>query len=121
MKRYLKKYTSLKLYIAFLRRQPKHMQHVYAFIFAGSVTALIASIILYVDYGFWHERYVRKDEIIIASSTEIISKPTPIPESPIEMLSRFIGEAKVQFDSISSGGQELLKGKEIYSNTEVSQ
>lgn len=116
MKRYLKKYTSLKLYLAFLRRQPTHMQHVYAIIFAGSITLLIASIILYVDYGFWHERYVRKDDIVIASSTETIARPTPIPESPLEMFSRFMDEAKVQFNAIGTGGQELLKGKETYVN-----
>ena len=58
----MKKYGSIKHYIAFLRRQPAHMQHIYAVIFAGSITALLAAIILYVDYGFWHERYVRNEE-----------------------------------------------------------
>ena len=115
MKRYLKKYTSLKLYIEFLRRQPSHMKQIYSAIIAGGITALIASVILYVDYGFWHERYVR-DEINIASSTESITTLPQAPESPLHMFSRFIDEAKIQLGNINSSRQELLKGKEVYIN-----
>ena len=103
----MKKYLGLKHYIAFLRRQPRHMQHVYGFIFAGSVTAIIAGFILYTDYGFWHERYVRQEEI--ATSTNVVA-----PEPPSEMLSRFWDDARAQFKNIGTGGASLLQGKESY-------
>jgi hypothetical protein len=111
MKKILKRYTSLKNYIAFLKRQPQQMQHVYAFIFAGSITIAIAAVILYVDYGFWHEQYSSKTEsdVEIATTTEM-------PESPIKMLSRFLGEAKTQLNNINASGSDLLQGKETYTN-----
>ena len=51
MKRHLKRYTSLTHYIEFLKKQSRHAQHVYGVIFAGTITALVASVILYEDYG----------------------------------------------------------------------
>jgi hypothetical protein len=112
MKRYLKKYTSLTHYIEFLRKQPEHMQHVYAVVFAGSITMLIACVILYVDYGFWHEKYIRDrddtNNLTVATPTE--------PESPSTMFSRFFGEAKDRFQSIDTSGSDFLKGKETYTN-----
>lgn len=104
----IKKYTSLKNYIAFLRRQPLHMQHVYAFIFAGTITVLIASVILYADYGFWHEKYSDK-AIAVSTSTTTVA-----PESPMDMLSRFFDEAKTQLHNINTSGSKLLEGKETY-------
>ena len=44
----------------------------YGFIFAGSITALIAGFILYTDYGFWHERYQRSDDLTLSATTTII-------------------------------------------------
>ncbi|MFA5132077.1 MAG: hypothetical protein WC444_01975 [Candidatus Paceibacterota bacterium] len=110
MKRHLKRYTSLAYYIDFLRRQPKHMQHVYAFIFSGSITVLIAGIILYTDYGFWHDRYVRDDSALVVQST---STPSNM-ESPGEALSSFWNEAYDQFHSIGKSSGSLLEGKETY-------
>lgn len=108
MKRILKRYTSFKNYIDFLRRQPRHAQHIYAFIFAGSITAIIASIILYVDYGFWRERYSSKPmDTTVATSTVLV-------ESPSEVLSRFIIEAREQFNAIRESGESFLEGKEVY-------
>ena len=114
MKRHLKRYTSLTHYIEFLRRQPSHMQHIYAAIFAGSITALIAFVILYVDYGFWHERYKREDLTVIATTT-VVGAPVTTPEAPGEMLSRFFGEATDRIKSIDVSGIEMLRGKETYS------
>lgn len=85
------------------------MQHIYALTIAGGITLLIAFAILYIDYGFWHERYIQEDIIEakkVAESQE--------PESPSEMLSRFFGEAKTQLGTINTSRQELLEGKEIY-------
>jgi hypothetical protein len=113
MKRYLKKYTSLKNYIEFLRRQPEHMQHIYAVVFAGSITALIAFVILYVDYGFWHERYVR-DDLMVVQASSTVAVPAPTPESPGEMFSRFFGEARDRLKEIKIPNKDMLQGKETY-------
>lgn len=109
----MKRYLGIKHYIAFLRRQPKHMQHLYAIAFAGSITAIIAGIILYTDYGFWHERYQREDLIVSVSITTVA-------KSPGEVFLQFWNEAKIQFGSIGSAGSDLLKGKETYTSTDVS-
>lgn len=112
MKRYIKKYINPHHWLAFLRRQPKHMQHVYSAAIAGSITVMIAAVILYVDYGFWHERYIREDLTVVDS--ELNSPSSVVPESPTEMFSRFFDEAKVQLKDINTSRQELLKGKETY-------
>lgn len=114
MKRHIKKYISPHHWLLFLRRQSTHMQHVYSAVIAGIITTTIAGIILYVDYGFWHEKYVSEDLIVNTTATAT-------PESPSEMLSRFMSEAKVQLNNINTSRQELLKGEEIYVNTEVNQ
>lgn len=107
MKRTLKKYFSPHHWLAFLRRQSAHMQHVYALTIAGVVTLLIASAILYIDYGFWHERYI-SEEVIIAN------KSNEEPESPKDMMVRFFTEAKSQIDTINTSRKEMLNGKEVY-------
>lgn len=104
----MKKYVSLKHYIAFLRRQPKHMQHVYAVTFSGTVTLFLAAIILYVDYGFWHEKYQRTEEVK-TQDKEFVT------ESPVQMLGNFFEEASERFKSIEKSGGSFLEGKEIYS------
>lgn len=105
---------TLSGYIHFLRRQPKHLQHVHAFVFSGIITVIIAGVILYTDYGFWHERYQRSDDIEVVDT--LISSPveTIQPASPGEMWSRFWTEAKVQFSGVGSIGTSLLEGKETY-------
>ncbi len=92
------------------------MQHVYSAVIAGSITAMIAGVILYTDYGFWHERYISDDLVVVSTSTEAVE-----PESPTEMLSRFFDEARVQLKSINESKQDLLKGKETYVNTGADQ
>ncbi len=103
----MKRFFKLKHYLAFLRRQPTHIQHLYAFIFAGTITSLLAGFILYTDYGFWHERYVSTEEV--ATTTEVIS-----PESPTEMLSNLFNDARTQFKSIGKDGTTLLEGKDSF-------
>ena len=114
MKKHLKRYTSFKNYIDFLRRQPRHMQHVYAFVFSGAVTSLIAAIILYTDYGFWHEKYSSD-----ALKKEVASTTQVMPESPVEMLSKFFDEAKVQLRGINVSSSSLFEGKETYSKETI--
>ena len=113
MKRYIKKYIDPKHWLMFLRRQSSHMQQIYSAVIAGIITLAIAGVILYVDYGFWHERYVKEDLVVVNASTSQVE-----PESPGEMLSRFFDEARTQLDTINKSRQELLKGKEVYVNTE---
>lgn len=108
MKKVLKNSLSLKHWIAYLRRQPRHMQHVYAFIFSGTITAIIAGIILYADYGFWHDRYSTNEDVLLVEAS------TRNAESPLQMLSRFFDEAKVQLNNLNTSGGELLQGKETY-------
>lgn len=110
----MKKYGSIKHYIAFLRRQPAHMQHIYAVIFAGSITALLAAFILYVDYGFWHEKYVRSEESSIGEA------PQP-SQSPFQMMSIFFKTARNQLDTLGTSGADLLVGKEVYIRSNVEQ
>lgn len=126
MKRILKKYEkylSIRHYISVLRRQPAHMQHVYAIIFAGSITALIAGIILYADYGFWHEKYSRSEVLEIQEETDT-TDPMVTVESPAKMIGGFFREASLKLKSIDVSVPEgLLEGSDSYSRdkeTEVS-
>lgn len=100
-----KKFT-LEYYLRYMRRQSKHVQNIHAFVFAGTLTSIVAAFILYTDYGFWHETYV-SDDLVAEQKTEI--------ESPGESLSNFLTEAKTRFSSIQFSG--LLEGKESYVNT----
>mgnify|MGYP003393941915 FL=1 len=88
------------------------MQHIYALSFAGVITAIIAAIILYTDYGFWHQRYIREE-----ATTDIAVAET-VAESPGKVLSRFWNEARTQFSNISSVSSGLLEGKESYQSTD---
>lgn len=83
------------------------MQHLYAVIFSAVVTLLLGALILYVDYGFWRERYYRTDEVS-TTQKEIVS------ESPFEMMSDFFKEARVRFNDVEASGQDFLEGKEVF-------
>ena len=98
---------SLKGYIKYLRKQNKHIQRVHAVLFAGIITAFIAFFILYTDYGFWHERYNRQDDVVATTTPDV-------PESPSEAISHFFSEARFRFSSIGSSTASLLEGKDIY-------
>lgn len=114
MKHLLKKYEkflSIHHYITFLRRQPEHMQHVYAAIFAGSITMIIAAFILYVDYGFWHETYSRQEVIEVKDTTE----PMVTVQSPGDMMGGFFKEARDRVQTINiSSPSNVLKGTDSY-------
>jgi hypothetical protein len=114
MKRRLKKYTSLTHYIEFLRRQPEHMQHIYAVIFAGSITLMLAFVILYVDYGFWHETYVRGEVETISLENSQPNKPEANVQSPKDMLGDFFKEAAEKLERISISSTTLPTGKDTY-------
>lgn len=111
MKRFVKKYLSTHHYLAVLRRQPSHMQHVYAAFFAGAVTVLIAAIILYFDYGFWHERYSRTE---LVETNAVVEDSMVTVQSPTEMLGGFFKEASQRLQSIKTGSSSLLEGKDVY-------
>jgi hypothetical protein len=118
MKRFLKKYDyflSIKHYIAFLRRQPKHMQHVYAVFFAGAITAIAASGILYYDYGFWRDTYHRGEtnDLVVVEKKNVDTQDV-ITQSPGQMMGDFLKEAGDRFRSIHVNSKDILQGKEEY-------
>ncbi len=91
------------------------MQHVYAATFAGSVTLLIAVAILYFDYGLWHEKYRRTDDVVTTSKQEQVQDDSLITvQSPGEMIGTFIKEATVKIKAIDTSGANVLKGKDVY-------
>lgn len=108
--KFYKKYFSLKHWLAFLRRQPNHMQHMYALLFSGVVTAILGAAILYFDYGFWHERYSRSE--VMVTNTEVKAAPEVTTISPGEMLGSFFKEATIRVQAIKE--TTILEGKEIY-------
>lgn len=101
------KQFSIKRYIRYVKHQNKHIQHIHGFIFAGLVTALIAFVILYTDYGFWHETYIAEDSNLIAD-------PAYLSESPTQSWGHFWSDAKEQFGRIGSSSVNLLEGKDTY-------
>lgn len=117
MKRFLKKYErmlSIHHYIAVLRRQPVHVQHVYAALFAGLITVILASYILYVDYGFWHEKYSRNEEalLVVEAAPEKVSSESVL--SPGEMIQGFFKEASDKFKAVGTSESAFLEGKDTY-------
>ena len=86
------------------------MQHVYAAVFSGSVTILLAAVILYVDYGFWRERYDSREPL----TTEELEEKDIVTKSPVDMLSGFFSEAKHRFNNPEVDGPSFLEGKEVY-------
>lgn len=80
----------------------------HAFAFAGIITALIAGVILYTDYGFWHETY-RSDELLVEMEERAAE------QSESRSFSSFLTEAKARFNDIGSAGAEFFEGTESYS------
>lgn len=105
----------MKNYIKYMRRQGKHIQRMHAFIFAGTITFSIAAVVLYYDYGFWHDRYSRNEGSLTVTST------TTMHETPSEALSRFFGEAKNQFTTIKKPSVSIFEGKETYSKSSTTE
>ncbi len=113
-----KKYLNLKYWLDFLRRQPNHLQHMYAVIFAGTITAMIAMGILYFDYGFWREKYSRTDTIATTTIKNLPEEEETI--SPGEMFGNVFKEATVRVQEIKNQKIDLLEGKEVYVNESTS-
>jgi ABC-type lipoprotein release transport system permease subunit len=116
MKRFLKKYErmlSLHHYVAVLKRQPAHMQHVYAALFAGTITFVLAVGVLYFDYGFWSETYSRHEsssgDMTITSPQEEITT-----QSPKDMMNDFFKEASKKLQAINVDKKEFFNSKETY-------
>lgn len=80
----------------------------HAAFFAGSITVILASLILYYDYGFWHEQYSRGDFGDTSASSTVIT------ETPMESFGRFLGEAKARLGGIKDGAGAFLESKEVY-------
>jgi ABC-type lipoprotein release transport system permease subunit len=96
---------SFKAYIRYLRKQKAHVQHVHAIVFAGTITLALAVTILYVQYGYWHGSYERKE--VVETSEE-----TVLTETPKETLVRLFAEGKTRFnDAVST--LSPLEGGEV--------
>jgi hypothetical protein len=107
MKMRIRNFT-LKHYIRFMRRQNKHIQHVHAIAFAGIITALISGVLLYTEYGFWHETYVAEDALVVVD-------PNAPVVSPSESFKRFFEQARDNFRNMGTSTSGLLEGKETFS------
>lgn len=86
------------------------MQHVYALLFSGVITTIIAIIILYSNYGFWRDTYIRSDTGVATGNgdTNIIT------ESPKDVIGSFLEEASVRLRAISADKKEFFEGTEVY-------
>lgn len=96
---------SYRAYVRYLRRQRFEVQRMHAFIFAGTITGIIAVCILYYDYGFWHDVYVQPAEPVIEE------------QSSGDSLDSFIGEIHRRWTVLGKEGKMLLEGKEVIHNT----
>ena len=119
MKKILRKYElylSPKHWLIVLRRQPSHMKHVYAALGAGLITAGLAALILYVDYGYWHEKYSRGE----GDGTEPVAEEMVNVVSPGKMIGAFFQEASKKVKEIDLTVPEgILEGKDNYTKEEV--
>ena len=104
---------SYKGYVRYLRKQSIHIQQLHAVVFASIITGMTAFLILYYDYGFFHDVYVQKDDTITSDLVEQAPSPT-------DTFSGFISEAKTRFGAIGVSGADLLYGKDVYINNSTS-
>ena len=88
------------------------MRHVYAGLFSGAITLLLAAIILYFDYGFWHERYSRQEAIATENLTTNEDQITV--QSPTEMMGSFFQEASEKFHAITDATSSIFGGEDTY-------
>jgi ABC-type lipoprotein release transport system permease subunit len=108
----LKTYFSIRHWVSHARRQSRHVQHIYAFVFAGGITALLGVAILYFDYGFWQEK--KEAQLDTVKNVDVSSELS----SPGEMLTNFFYEAKEKWDGIKASSKTLLESTETYSKTD---
>ncbi len=117
MKRSLKKYEkylSVHHYLSVMRRQPAHMRHVYAAVISGTITMFIAAIILYFDYGFWHEKYLRAEAVETIDEMKDTGTSSVTVQSPSEMVGAFFREASEKIKVINLDRPSFLDGKDVY-------
>lgn len=69
---------------------------------------MLSAYILYTEYGFWHEQYVR-EETTLLNDTPVLN----FPESPATTFSRLLGDAKGQLKGMKID-TSFLEGKEVY-------
>lgn len=105
--KFILKHFTLRYYLRHVRKQNKHIQHVHAIAFAGIITALIAGVILYAEYGFWHETYVAEDALVVTNTNTL-------DESSGYSWGSFFAEAKERFGNIGTTSASFLEGKETY-------
>ena len=72
---------------------------------------MVAGYILYTDYGFWHERYIREESSLTTKDISMLSESAPA--SPLRTFGRFLGEAKEQLQTMKVD-TSFLEGKEVY-------
>lgn len=101
--KFVLKHFTFRYYIKYMRKQSKHVQHLHAIFFAGLITAAIAFVLMYTEYGFWHETY-RADNLDTSSEEQEESMS----------FSSFLQEAANRFHSIGSSSSTFLEGKETY-------
>lgn len=107
----MKRFISPRHYIAVLRRQSSHVQHGAALVFASLITALLAVLILHVNYGFWNDAYSQGDESVKTSVEEEMVTTV----SPKEMVSGFFDEAGKRLTAIRESKNSLFQGTASYS------
>lgn len=107
---------SLRSYIRHVRKQGEHIQRFHAVIFAGTITFLLAALILYAQYGFWHTVYDSR-EVVVREEEPVAFG------SPLETFSRLFTEGKVRFKEAVRATSPLTGEGETFdrSSAEVSQ
>ena len=96
-----------------MRRQSLHLQHIYAVIFAGSITLLIGAAILYFDYGFWRDRYSRTESFETQEEGGL-NTAVVVTKSPGDMFSDFMKEVSEKLEQVSTTSKDMLDGKDSY-------
>jgi hypothetical protein len=110
-----KKYFRTEHYITHLKKQPEHIQNVYAVLFASVITLFLGALILYFDYGFWRDTYSRTEVIQEEKKSVDTGDPMVTISSPGSMIQDFFSEAKEKIQNINlEKPSSLLEAKESY-------
>lgn len=84
----------------------------HAFVFAATITGLVAACLLYYDYGFWHDVYIQTDTQEVMTQEEVLA-------SPSESLVDFWGEVRARFSAIGLTGMDFLESTDTITNDGV--
>lgn len=95
---------TIQHYIHFLRRQHVHIQHIHALVFAGVITSILAFLVLYFEYGFFHEKYSKQQVVF---DEKIKEKANEKIESPTEMIFNLFKEGKERFSNIGTASYSI--------------